>query len=42
MFKLWKLAIRDLGRNRRRSFLTLMAGGFGRALRVVSSGQMDG
>ena len=42
MFKLWKLAIRDLGRNRRRSLLTLLAVALGVALLVVTSGLMEG
>ena len=42
MFKLWKLAIRDLGRNKRRSALTLLAVALGVALLVLSSGLMEG
>jgi ABC-type lipoprotein release transport system permease subunit len=42
MFKMWKLAIRDLRRNKRRSILTLSAVALGLALLVVSSGLMDG
>ena len=36
MFKLWKLAIRDLGRNKRRSSLSLLAVALGVALLVVT------
>ncbi len=42
MFRLWKIAIRDLGRNKRRSVLTLVAVGLGLALLVVTSGLMEG
>jgi ABC-type lipoprotein release transport system permease subunit len=42
MFKLWKLAIRDLGRNKRRSSLSLLAVALGVALLVVTSGLMEG
>jgi ABC-type lipoprotein release transport system permease subunit len=42
MFKMWKLAIRDLRRNKRRSLLTLSAVALGLALLVVSSGLIDG
>jgi putative ABC transport system permease protein len=42
MYKLWKLAIRDLRRNRRRSILSLLAVALGLSLLVVSSGLMDG
>ena len=42
MFRLWKLAIRDLGRNKRRSALTLVAVGLGLALLIVTSGFMEG
>jgi len=42
MFRLWKIALRDLGRNKRRSALTLMAVVLGMALLVVMSGLMEG
>jgi ABC-type lipoprotein release transport system permease subunit len=42
MFRLWKLAIRDLGRNKRRSALTLVAVGLGLALLIVTSGVIEG
>jgi len=42
MFKVWKLAIRDLGRNKRRSALTLVAVALGLALLVVTSGLVEG
>ena len=42
MFRLWKLAIRDLKRNRRRSALTLVAVGLGLALLIVTSGFTEG
>jgi ABC-type lipoprotein release transport system permease subunit len=42
MFRLCKIAIRDLGRNKRRSALTLVAVGLGLALLVVTSGLMEG
>ena len=42
MFRLWKLAIRDLGRNKRRSALTLVAVGLGLALLIVTSGVTEG
>ena len=42
MFRLWKLAIRDLGRNKRRSGLTLVAVALGLGLLVVTSGLMEG
>jgi ABC-type lipoprotein release transport system permease subunit len=42
MFRLWKIAIRDLGRNKRRSVLTLMAVGLGMALLIVMSGLIEG
>jgi len=42
MFRLWKLAIRDLGRNKRRSALTLVAVGLGLALLIVTSGFTEG
>jgi len=42
MFRLFKLAIRDLGRNKRRSALTLIAVGLGLALLVVTSGLYAG
>jgi ABC-type lipoprotein release transport system permease subunit len=42
MFRMFKLAIRDLGRNKRRSALTLIAVGLGLALLVVTSGLYAG
>jgi ABC-type lipoprotein release transport system permease subunit len=42
MFRLWKIAARDLGRNKRRSGLTLLAMALGLALLVVTSGLMVG
>jgi ABC-type lipoprotein release transport system permease subunit len=42
MYKLWKLAIRDLGRNKRRSALTLAAVALGLALLVMTSGLVEG
>ncbi len=42
MFRLWKIAIRDLGRNKRRSVLTLVAVGLGMALLIVMSGLIEG
>ena len=42
MFRLWKLAIRDLGRNKRRSALTLVAVALGLGLLVVTSGLIEG
>ncbi|MGD8969744.1 MAG: ABC transporter permease, partial [Anaerolineae bacterium] len=42
MLKLWRIAIRDLGRNKRRSLLTLIAVGLGLALIVVTSGLIAG
>jgi ABC-type lipoprotein release transport system permease subunit len=42
MFRLWKLAIRDLGRNKRRSGLTLIAVALGLGLLVVTSGLTEG
>ncbi|MGD8462291.1 MAG: ABC transporter permease [Anaerolineae bacterium] len=42
MFRLWKIAIRDLGRNKRRSGLTLVAVALGLALLVVTSSLMEG
>jgi ABC-type lipoprotein release transport system permease subunit len=42
MFRLWKLAIRDLRRNKRRSALTLVAVGLGLALLIVTSGFTEG
>jgi putative ABC transport system permease protein len=42
MFRLWKLAIRDLGRNKRRSGLTLVAVALGLGLLVVTSGLTEG
>lgn len=42
MLKLWRIAGRDLSRNRRRSLLTLVAVGLGLALIVVTSGLIEG
>jgi ABC-type lipoprotein release transport system permease subunit len=42
MFKLGKIALRDLGRNKRRSGLTLLAVAMGLALLVVTSGLIAG
>jgi ABC-type lipoprotein release transport system permease subunit len=42
MFRLWKIAARDLGRNKRRSGLTLLAVALGLALLIVTSGLMVG
>jgi ABC-type lipoprotein release transport system permease subunit len=42
MFRLWKIALRDLRRNKRRSGLTLLAVALGLALLVVTSGLMAG
>jgi len=42
MFRLWKIAVRDLGRNKRRSGLTLLAVAMGLALLVVTSGLVAG
>jgi ABC-type lipoprotein release transport system permease subunit len=42
MFRLWKIAYRDLGRNRRRSVLTLVAVALGLALLIVISGLLEG
>lgn len=42
MFRLWRIAVRDLGRNKRRSGLTLLAVALGLALLVVTSGLMAG
>ena len=42
MLTLWRIAYRDLGRNRRRSILTLIAVALGLALLVVSSGLIEG
>lgn len=42
MLRLWKIAIRDLGRNKRRSGLTLLAVALGLALLIVTSGLMTG
>jgi ABC-type lipoprotein release transport system permease subunit len=42
MFRLWKIALRDLRRNKRRSGLTLVAVALGLALLVVTSGLMAG
>ena len=36
--KLWVIAYRDLGRNRRRSFFSLLAVGLGLALLIVLNG----
>jgi ABC-type lipoprotein release transport system permease subunit len=40
--KLWVIAYRDLGRNRRRSILTLIAAALGLALLIVMSGYIAG
>ena len=40
--KLWALALRDLGRNRRRSLLTLLAAALGLALLIVLNGLIAG
>ena len=40
--KLWSLALRDLGRNRRRSLLTLLAVALGLALLIVLNGLIAG
>ena len=40
--KLWTIAWRDLGRNRRRSFLTLLAVGLGLALLMMLNGLVAG
>jgi ABC-type lipoprotein release transport system permease subunit len=42
MFKLWKIAFRDLTRHRRRTILTLIAVALGIALLVVTSGVIAG
>jgi ABC-type lipoprotein release transport system permease subunit len=42
MLRLWKIALRDLGRNKRRSGLTLLAVALGLALLVVTSGLIAG
>jgi len=42
MFRLWKLAIRDLGRNKRRAGLTLVAVALGLGLLIVTSGLIEG
>jgi ABC-type lipoprotein release transport system permease subunit len=42
MFRVWKIALRDLTRNKRRSGLTLLAVGLGLALLVVTSGLYAG
>ncbi len=42
MLTLWRIAYRDLGRNRRRSILTLIAVALGLALLVVTSGLIEG
>ena len=41
-FKLWLLAYRDLGRNRRRSGLTMLAVALGLALLIMMSGFIAG
>ena len=40
--KLWQIAYRDLGRNRRRSFFTLMAVALGLALLIFINGFIAG
>ena len=40
--RLWMIAARDLGRNRRRTVLTVLAVGMGLALLVFSAGLMEG
>ena len=40
--KLWVIAWRDLGRNRRRSFFSLLAVGLGLALLIVLNGYIEG
>ena len=40
--KLWIIAYRDLGRNRRRSFFSLLAVGLGLALLIVLNGFISG
>jgi ABC-type lipoprotein release transport system permease subunit len=40
--KLWKIAYRDLGRNRRRSFFTLLAVALGLALLIFINGLING
>ena len=42
MFKLWKLGLRDLQRNKRRSILTLTAVALGLALLIVINGLIEG
>jgi ABC-type lipoprotein release transport system permease subunit len=42
MFKLWKLGLRDLQRNKRRSILTLAAVALGLALLIVVNGLIEG
>jgi len=42
MFRLWKIAYRDLGRNRRRSLLTLVAVALGLALLILMTGLIEG
>ena len=40
--KLWVIAFRDLGRNRRRSSLTMLAVALGLALLILMSGYIAG
>ena len=40
--KLWVMAWRDLGRNRRRSLFSLLAVGLGLALLIVLNGYISG
>ena len=40
--KLWMIAFRDLGRNRRRSIFTLLAVAFGLALLLLMNGIITG
>ena len=42
MFKLWRLGLRDLKRNRRRSTLTLIAVALGLAMLITFNGLMEG
>jgi putative ABC transport system permease protein len=42
MFKLWKLGLRDLQRNKRRSILTLIAVALGLALLITINGLIEG
>lgn len=42
MFELWKLGLRDLQRNKRRSILTLVAVALGLALLIVINGLIEG